>query len=117
IRDLIVRRYGGAWRELGNHAMPAATAIALACAVLGVRFRDRLLRPVQGDAAWRAALAGGLAAGVVGAVVEDSGPVLLVVAVFALGCVVFYLWGAPRSPATPRSQTRAEHHLSLSDAK
>jgi len=32
---------------------------------------------------------------VVGALVEDSGPVLLVVAVFALGCVLSYLWGRP----------------------
>jgi hypothetical protein len=28
--------------------------------------------------------------------VEDSGPVLLVVAVFALGCLTFYIQGAPR---------------------
>jgi hypothetical protein len=111
IRDVIVRRYGGAWRELGNHAMPAASAIALACAALGVRFSDRLLRPVHSDAAWRAALAGGLAAGVVGALVEDSGPVLLVVAVFALGCVLSYLWGIPRQRA-PRSA-----HLNLSEAE
>jgi len=38
-----------------------------------------------------------------GALVEDSGPVLLVVAVFALGCVLSYLWGGSRSvsPRTP----------------
>jgi hypothetical protein len=45
---------------------------------------------------WRAALAGGLAAGVAGALVEDSGPVLFVVAVAALGCELGYLWGRPR---------------------
>jgi hypothetical protein len=117
IRDLIVRRYGGAWRELGNHAMPAATAIALVCAALGLRHGERLLRPVRGNAVWRAALTGGLAAGVVGALVEDSGPVLLVVAVFALGCVLGYLWGAPRPPASSGSAERAARHLSLSDAK
>jgi hypothetical protein len=50
------------------------------------------------DPAWMAALAGGLAAGVLGSLVEDSGPVLLVVAVFALGCVTAYLWGRPRAP-------------------
>jgi hypothetical protein len=117
VRDVIVRRYGGAWRELGNHAMPAATALALACAALGIRFAEQLLRPVRGDAVWRAALAGGLTAGVVGALVEDSGPVLLVVAVFALGCLLSYLWGRPRQPATPRSSGRARDHLSLSDAR
>ncbi len=97
VRDLIVRRYGAAWNELKNHAMPIATALALLYAAFAVRTRNRLLAPVDGDPAWLAALCGGLAAGVVGALVEDSGPVLLVVAVFALGCVLSYLWGMPRS--------------------
>jgi hypothetical protein len=104
LRDVIVRRYTAAWDELRNHAMPAATALALLYAAVGVRRRDRLLIPVGHDPAWLAALAGGLAAGVVGALAEDSGPVLLVVAVFALGCVTSYLWGAPqRPPLTRRS--------------
>jgi hypothetical protein len=95
LRDIIVRRYGAAWGELHNHAMPVATALALLAGVVGVRRRERLLAPVGGDPGWLAALSGGLAAGVVGALVEDSGPVLLVVAVFALGCVLSYLWGRP----------------------
>ena len=98
--DAIARRYGAAWRELGNGAMPAATAFALVAAVIGVARRERVLRPVSGDPAWFAALCGGLAAGVIGSLVEDSGPVLLVVAVFTLACVLAYLWGAPqRGPA------------------
>jgi hypothetical protein len=96
LRDVIVRRYSAAWDELKNHAMPVASVLALGCAGLGIRRRARLLAPVAGDPAWLAALAGGLAAGVVGALVEDSGPVLFVVAVFALGCVLAYLWGRPR---------------------
>jgi hypothetical protein len=106
LRDVLERRYSAAWRELHNHAMPAATAIALLCAALAVRFSDRLLTPVCGDRVWRAALAGGLGAGVVGALVEDSGPVLLVVAVFALGCELAYLWGRPApgpAPSAPRT--------------
>jgi hypothetical protein len=95
IRDLIVRRYIAAWHELRNHAMPVATAFALLCAAVGIRRRDRLLAPVGGDRMWLAAFAGGLAAGFVGALSEDSGPVLLVVAVFVLGCVLAYLWGRP----------------------
>jgi hypothetical protein len=80
--------------------MPVATAVALLYAACAVRLRDRLLAPVEGDPVWLAALAGGLAAGVVGAFSEDSGPELLVVAVFALGCTVTYLWGRPlRAPA------------------
>ncbi len=95
LRDVIVRRYGAAWGELKNHAMPLATAFALLAAGLGLRRRDRLLAPVANDPVWRAAFAGGLTAGVIGALVEDSGPVLLVVAVSVLGCVLTYLWGQP----------------------
>jgi hypothetical protein len=101
VRDIIVRRYKAAWGELHNHAMPVATSLSLICAWVAVRRRATLLAPVGGDPLWLAALGGGLAAGVIGALVEDSGPVLLVVAVFALGCVLSYLWGGP--PAMPRS--------------
>jgi hypothetical protein len=97
LRDVLERRYSAAWRELRNHAMPAATAIALLASALALRWRERLLAPVAGDRVWGAALAGGLAAGVIGALVEDSGPVLLVVAVSALGCELSYLWGRPPS--------------------
>ena len=107
LRDLIVRRYSAAWGELHNHAMPVATVLALIYATVGLRRRDRLLAPVGGDPAWLAALAGGLAAGVVGALVEDSGPVLLVVAMFSLGCVATYLWGRPEVPVEPAAAVEA----------
>ncbi|HEV7586012.1 MAG TPA: hypothetical protein VGO14_09560 [Solirubrobacteraceae bacterium] len=113
VRDVIERRYTAAWDELKNHAMPAATALALIYGVAGLRSRKRLLAPVASDPAWMAALAGGLTASVVGALVEDSGPVLLVVGVFALGCVTTYLWGRPRVPAvaSSREAAPAEHYL------
>jgi len=107
LRDVIVRRYTAAFGELHNHAMPLATFLALVCAAVGVSRRERLLAPVAGDPAWQAALCGGLTAGVVGALVEDSGPVLLVVAVFALICVLAYLWGRPVArTSTPRNPYR-----------
>jgi hypothetical protein len=113
LRDVVVRRYTAAWDELKNHAMPAATAVALLYASIGLRRRERLLAPVAQDPAWLAALAGGLTAGVLGALVEDSGPVLLVVAVFALGCVSTYLWGRPPAPreARPEKRVRAQRYL------
>jgi len=107
VRDVIVRRYAAAWGELQNHAMPVATALALLVAALGLRGRRRLLAPVAGDPVWQAAFAGGLTAGVVGALVEDSGPVLLVVAVFTLGCLASYLWGKPRGTRPPDQPTGA----------
>jgi hypothetical protein len=120
IRDIIVRRYGAAWDELKNHLMPVATALALIASFIAVRRRDRVLAPVASDPVWLAAFAGGLTSGVIGALTEDSGPVLLVVAVFALGCVLSYLWADPvraqalsrHSPSTPlaarsRARTRS----------
>jgi len=104
---VIVRRYTAAWGELHNHAMPVATALALLCAGLGLRRRERLLAPVGRDPVWQAAFAGGLTAGVVGALVEDSGPVLLVVAVFALGCLASYLWGRPAQALSDQAHPRA----------
>jgi hypothetical protein len=97
IRDVIERRYSAAWDELRNHLMPFATAVALVLSALAVWRRERVCAPVNSDPAWMAALAGGLTAGVVGALSEDSGPVLLVVAVFMLGCVLAYLWGRPQT--------------------
>jgi hypothetical protein len=94
--ELIVRRYEAAWRELTRGAMPFATALALAAALTALRLRKRLLSPVGGDAAWLAALCGSLAAGLLGSLIEDSGPVLLVVAVFTGACAGCYLWATPR---------------------
>jgi hypothetical protein len=112
LRDVLVRRYGNAWGALRNGLMPVATALALIAAIVGVREQRRLLAPLP-DAGWRAALAGGLTAGVVGTLVEDSGPVLLVVAVFALGCVLAYLHGAPLG--APRGAEAAEAPTGVAD--
>ena len=75
--------------------------IALAATVAGMLAGLLRARPLLGgDPAFRAALAGGLAAGVVGALTEDSGPLLLLVAAAALACVAGYVYAG--SPATAR---------------
>lgn len=107
IRDVVERRYGAAWDELRNHLMPVATAVALLLSALAVWRRERVLSPVASDPAWAAALSGGLTAGVIGALSEDSGPVLLVVAVLMLGCVLAYLWGKPTTRPAREAVDRA----------
>jgi hypothetical protein len=115
LRDVIVRRYGAAWDELRNRLMPLATALALGAGVLVVRHRQRLCGPLGGDPAWVAALCGGFAAGLTGALSEDSGPVLLVVAVGALGCVLAYVWGKPPERDTSaRRLTESTARVSVS---
>jgi hypothetical protein len=117
IRDIIVRRYSAAYDELRNHLMPVATALALLASAVAVRRHERVCAPVDSDPGWLAALAGGLTAGLIGALTEDSGPVLLVVAVFMLGCVLSYLWGKPpvsrpaREVVDRARQGRTEHSV------
>jgi hypothetical protein len=118
LRDVIERRYGAAYEELKHGAMPVATALGLIATAIGLRRRERLLTPVEGDPAWLAALAGGLAAGVVGALTEDSGPVLFVVAVFVLICVLGYLWGRPpRSGPDATRRTAGRRRAARSRAR
>jgi hypothetical protein len=118
IRDIIIRRYTAAYDELEHGGMPFATALALVASALGVRHHRRLLAPVDCDPGWLAALAGGLTAGVIGTLSEDSGPVLLVVAVGVLGCVLSYLWNQPpdrvtrRNPRTSRAERSRARTLS-----
>ncbi|HEY2142018.1 MAG TPA: hypothetical protein VGG98_08160 [Solirubrobacteraceae bacterium] len=109
LRDIVERRYTAAYGELKHGLMPLATALALLATALGIRHHQRLLAPVAGDPAWLAALAGGLAAGVVGALTEDSGPVLLVVAVFTVGCLLAYLRSPPSNTSrrVPRPEQQA----------
>jgi hypothetical protein len=110
--DVLRRRYGAALAVLLEPGMAVATAAALLACVLGLRSRRRLLAP--GDPALAAVFAGGLVAGAAGALVEDSGPLLLVEAVGVLACVACYLHaGLPVLAALPllgegRAQAFAE---------
>jgi hypothetical protein len=107
--DTLERRYTGAWHELDSPGMLLATAVALLACVLLARHRAAVLAPVQGDPGWWAALAGGLAAGMTGSLVEDSGPLLLLTAVGTLACVCAYLHGRPPRPVLAgRAQRRRE---------
>jgi hypothetical protein len=84
---------------LYNGVMPLLTVLALAAIAWGVWRRDRLLAGVPGADAWRAALAGCAAAAIVGALANDSGPLLLVFATFVTGWLVAYLGAGSRTGA------------------
>ena len=76
--------------------MPFITLIALLGAVYAVRYRERIFAPLAGSPSWRATLIGGLTASVVGALSNDSGPMLLAFGVFVLACATAYIRGDPR---------------------
>jgi hypothetical protein len=95
--ELVARRYELAFGVLVDPAN--AVALGIACLVVVFAYRNRrTLLPAElapPGRAWTAALVGGLAGGVAGALSNDSGPILLVNAVVALGAVAAYLRGRP----------------------
>ncbi len=94
--DTISRKSSAALRQLTKGVMPINTFVCLAAGAYAWRRPERLLAPTGEAAGWRACLVGGFAGGVLGSLTNDSGPVLLVIATFGLGCVAAYLHGDPR---------------------
>jgi hypothetical protein len=96
LHDIFVRRYELAFNALKRGLMPFATAIALLTVAYGIRYRDRIYAPLAGSAAWQAALAGSIAAGIAGSLSNDSGPLLLVISTFVVVTATVYVRGDPR---------------------
>lgn len=92
--EVALRRYDLAWHSLARGFMPLIAGVA-GLAVLVAWLRRERLRALLPGPAYTAALLGGLTAGVVGALSNDSGPLLFVVAVWVLGVAVAYLAGGP----------------------
>jgi hypothetical protein len=101
--ELVYRRYQLAAQSVIRGRTPAYFLGAALAAAFGWRNRGFLYANVSVDPAWRALLLGGLAAGLVGMLTNDSGPVLLINAVVALGAVTVYVLGKPGAflPAAP----------------
>ena len=97
--ELVTRRYELAWRILTSANKPAYFLAALLAVAFAWRNRDRLYAALP-HRAWAAALIGGLAVGVVGALVNDSGPVLFINAVIGLAALTAYLLGRPPTEAS-----------------
>ena len=97
--DVVTRRYTLAFNVLKGGAMPFITLIALLGAAYAVRYRERIYAPLGGAPSWHAALIGGLTASIVGALSNDSGPLLLAFGVFLLACATAYVRGDPRLAA------------------
>jgi hypothetical protein len=89
--DVIARRYELAFNVLKRPAMLVLTPLALAVIGFALRRRTALLQGIPGGERWGAALAGAAAAGVAGALFNDSGPLLLVFSTFVAGWVLVYL--------------------------
>lgn len=104
--DVVTRRYTLAFNVLKNGAMPFVTLLALLGAAYAVRHRERIYAPLGDAPSWHAALIGGLTASVVGALSNDSGPMLLAFGVFMLACATAYVRGDPRLAAGGEAAAR-----------
>jgi len=100
--DVIERRYTLAFNVLSTGAMPLVTIVTALAVAYAVRYRDRIYAPLRDSAPWRAALIGGLTASIIGALTNDSGPLLFVFGVFVLACATAYIRGDPRLDAEGR---------------
>jgi hypothetical protein len=107
--DIVLRRTTLAFQAFWRGLMPLA--VLASPGAVWFAFRNRWLYRSVPNPMWRAALLGGLVAGIVGAFAEDSGPLLFVVAVGTLALATAYVQGEPLrfNPAVPRafSGTRA----------
>ena len=102
-RRLLISAHG-----LTLPAMAIVAVVGIACIVWGVRRRHDLLRPLSAHPAFVAGMWGALAATVVGALSNDSGPVIFNVGFLGLLLATAYGRGAPGAHTHRASTPRAE---------
>ncbi|MBS1868501.1 MAG: hypothetical protein JSS99_02460 [Actinobacteria bacterium] len=95
------RRYELAWSIVSHGYAPLLTTLCGLAVAYAIVHRDRVYATIHGDAVWRAALGGGLAASIAGSLFNDSGPLLLFIGIVSLTFVTAYLRNPPGAPAPP----------------
>jgi hypothetical protein len=96
--NTLERRYELAWSIVSSGFAPLLTLLCALAVAYALVHRDRVYATIRGDAVWRAALGGGLAAAIAGSLFNDSGPMLLFIGVVALTFVTAYLRSPPEEP-------------------
>jgi hypothetical protein len=89
------RRYELAWSIVSSGYAPLLTILCGLAVAYAIVHRERVYATIRGDAVWRAALAGGLAASIAGSLFNDSGPLLLFIGIVSLAFVTAYLRNPP----------------------
>jgi hypothetical protein len=94
--------------------MIVLVALGIVLLVWGVRRRGDVFRPLRGQPAFMAGIWGALSATVIGALSNDSGPVIFVVGTFGLLLATAYARGAPGAvpsgaEARPAGGVRTRH--------
>jgi hypothetical protein len=103
IADIAERRVRLSYRSLGRGAIPFLVAFALVALAVGFWRREALLGATRAAPGVRAGVYGLLAAVLVGALTNDSGPIILLIGSSYLLFAAVYLAAVPR----PRARTTA----------
>ena len=101
IADIAERRVRLSYRSLGRGAIPFLVAFALISLAVGFRYRRTLLASTEGAPGVAAGVYGLLAATLVGALTNDSGPIILLIGSSYLLFAAVYLAAAPGPGARP----------------
>jgi hypothetical protein len=104
VADIAERRVRLSYRSLGRGAIPFLVAFALIALAVGFRYRDSLLAATDAAPGVRAAVYGLLAAVLVGALTNDSGPIILLIGSSYLLFVAVYLAAVRRPHARPTAR-------------
>jgi hypothetical protein len=95
--DVVKRRSVISWRGLRDTTVLVLCIVGAIGFVYGVRRRDRVLAPLRDHPAFAAGMWGGLAATVVGALGNDSGPVIFAGGFLVLLLAAGYVQGGQRA--------------------
>jgi hypothetical protein len=99
LMDIAERRFDIAWDSLKQGTTPLSVGLFAAALVYGVIRRRKLLAPLGADRAFAAGMWGTLAATVVGALANDSGPTVFLIGATALVLAAAYVAGKRRASA------------------
>ena len=97
--DVAERRFDTAWDNLKQGTTPLSVGLFALALGYGIARRRQLLAPLEGDRAFAAGMWGTLAATVVGALANDSGPTIFLIGATALVLAAAYVTGKPRAGA------------------
>jgi hypothetical protein len=106
LADIAQRRVELSYRSLTRGIIAPLVVLAVIALIWGVRSRRRLIAPLQGAPGMQAGLAGAFVAVVVGALSNDSGPMILLIGTSYLGLGVGYLQLVPKKAQKSRFQSQ-----------
>jgi hypothetical protein len=103
LANVAQRRFELSYTSLGKGVIGPLVVIAAAALVLAVRWRRRLLAPLDGMPGLRAGIYGALGAVIAGALTNDSGPIILLIGTTYLALAAAYVAAGPGyRPREPR---------------